>query len=66
VGFEPTIPVFEGTETVHALDLEATVIKLPTNYTVLRISQKTELFITTGVRTSVTTISLQFANPEDL
>jgi hypothetical protein len=25
VGFEPTIPVFEGTKTVHALDGAATV-----------------------------------------
>jgi hypothetical protein len=26
VGFEPTIPVFERAETVHALDYEATMI----------------------------------------
>jgi hypothetical protein len=26
VGFEPTIPAFEGAKTVHALDLAATVI----------------------------------------
>jgi hypothetical protein len=26
VGFEPTIPVFERTKTVHALDRAATVI----------------------------------------
>jgi hypothetical protein len=26
VGFEPTIPVFEREETVHGLDLAATVI----------------------------------------
>jgi hypothetical protein len=26
VGFEPTIPVFEGTKTIHALDRAANVI----------------------------------------
>jgi hypothetical protein len=30
VGFEPTIPVFEGAKTVHALDRAAVVIGLQT------------------------------------
>jgi hypothetical protein len=33
VGFEPTIPLFQRANTVHALDRVATVIETETNYT---------------------------------
>jgi hypothetical protein len=36
VGFEPMIPVFEGTKTVHALDRATTVIGAMVIYVVFR------------------------------
>jgi hypothetical protein len=38
VGFEPTIPTFEGAKTVHALDRAATVIEF--EYQILQIHHK--------------------------
>jgi beta-lactamase regulating signal transducer with metallopeptidase domain len=40
MGFEPTIPVFERTKTVHALDCTATVIGI-LKYTILKFYQIT-------------------------
>jgi hypothetical protein len=42
VGFEPTIPVFEQTKTVHALDRTATTIGRPPHETVNKTNVDTQ------------------------
>jgi hypothetical protein len=50
VGFKPTIPVFEGAETVHALDRANTVIGCPLIYDCINDFTACELGKSTRLR----------------
>jgi hypothetical protein len=51
-GFEPTIPVFERANTVHALDRSASVVRLDTNH---YNPHKSPLVVTTQTSRSLVT-----------